>query len=173
MRTGKMFAKFFSLFNWKLVLFLFLLSIIFYPFAKNTDKILTDQEFVEVKRVIDGDTFVDSFGRRVRLIGIDAPEMNYRRGKPECMALESKLFLQEKILHKEVVLKKDKKDKDKYGRVLRYAYIDGEFINKSLVEKGLAISKSYPPNVSFQNDLEQAEVRARKERIGIYSSRCM
>lgn len=178
MRINKEQMQLFKLLN-LLFLVLVVLILIFVLPKVNQTQIANKQtsqspnkEDVFVVRVIDGDTFVDSKGRHIRLIGVDAPEMNYKKGKPECMALEAKLFLQEKVLHKKVILESDKQDKDKYKRPLRYVYLDSEFINKELVEKGLAEAKSYPPNTKYQNVLNEAEARARKARAGIYSNKC-
>ena len=83
-----------------------------------------------VSKVIDGDTIVAN-GEHIRLLGIDADERGYN-----CYD-EAKLELEEWILDKEVVLEKDKTDKDQYGRLLRYVILDGENINIKLVEEGL------------------------------------
>ncbi len=126
-----------------------------------------------VKRVIDGDTFLLQNGTRVRLIGIDAPEMNYKEGEPECKAFEAKLLLKELIENKKVILKKDKSDKDKYGRLLRYVYLpNGLFVNEELVKRGLAKVKYYKPDTSKYSQLKQSENTARKNMLGIWSKEC-
>ena len=89
-----------------------------------------------VSKVIDGDTIVAN-GEHIRLLGIDADERGYN-----CYD-EAKLELEEWILDKEVVLEKDKTDKDQYGRLLRYVILDGENINIKLVEEGLAVARFY------------------------------
>ncbi len=126
-------------------------------------------EEVFVKRVIDGDTFVDEYGRKVRLIGIDAPEMNYKSKKPECKALEAKLKLQELIEGKSVKLIRDKSETDKYDRLLRYVYINDKFINAELVKPGLARVKYYKPDTSKYKQLKAIEKIAKQNKLGIFS----
>ncbi|MEM7816998.1 MAG: thermonuclease family protein, partial [Candidatus Aenigmatarchaeota archaeon] len=76
------------------------------------------ENYKVVSEVVDGDTFkID--GKSVRLIGIDAPEI----GEP-CY-LDAKEKLKELIKDKIVRLEKDFKERDEYGRLLRYVYIDG------------------------------------------------
>ena len=87
-----------------------------------------------VTRVIDGDTFITNKGDRVRLIGVDAPELPSLRG------IESKMYLHELIDNKVVILKRDgiSKDKDKYGRLLRYVYLNKKDVNLQMLKSGYA-----------------------------------
>ena len=89
---------------------------------------------VKVSRVIDGDTFITNRGDRVRLIGIDAPEMQTLRG------LESKMHLDNLINNEVVILKRDEisNNKDKYGRLLRYVYMSDKDINLQMLKDGYA-----------------------------------
>lgn len=89
-----------------------------------------------VNRVIDGDTFETEKGQKVRMIGINAPEIS------DIYGVESKLYLKKLIEGKEVFLSKDKlnKDKDRYGRLLRYVYLDSVDINKQMIIDGYAFA---------------------------------
>ncbi len=98
-----------------------------------------------VNRVIDGDTIdVDidlgfyTFlrGQRVRLYGIDAPEV---RGSERFSGLESKAWLRRKIEGKEIELLTFKDARGKYGRWLGIVYFRKKNINDLLVSKGLAV----------------------------------
>jgi|GEM_PF-1234503 len=113
-----------------------------------------------VSRVIDGDTFELNTGDRVRLILIDAPESD------EKCYLEAKTRLQQLVLNKEVRLEKDVSETDKYGRLLRYVYVDSIFVNYQLVREGLAYAYPYPPDLKYQAQIEQAEELAREEATG-------
>ncbi len=131
---------------------------------------ITNKEYAYVKEVIDGDTFITNKGKRVRLIGIDAPEMNYNKeSPPECKAEQSKEALSKMILNKQVVLIKDKSDTDKYGRLLRYVYVGDTFVNAELVKLGLAKVKYYPPDTSKHAYLKRLENIAKQSKLGIYS----
>ncbi len=99
-----------------------------------------------VSYVIDGDTAMLKNGR-IRLIGIDAPEI----GQPYFSKAKNKL--KELIEGKEVKLEKDITDKDKYGRLLRYVWVDNALINLEMVKLGYANSYAYPPNVKYQNHI--------------------
>jgi len=94
-----------------------------------------------VKRVIDGDTIQLSSGKIIRLICIDAPEINKEKGK------EARDFLEKLVLNKRVRLEKDSSEKDKYGRLLRYVYIESVFVNKELVKNNYASVFRYGDNV--------------------------
>ena len=88
----------------------------------------------KVTRVIDGDTFITNKGDRVRLIGVDAPEL------PTLEGIESKMYLDRLIDDKVVILKRDgiSKNKDKYGRLLRYVYLDKKDVNLQMIKSRYA-----------------------------------
>lgn len=116
-----------------------------------------------VTRVIDGDTFVLENNERVRLLGIDAPE------KGQFLWKEAKDYLTEKVKDKKVVLKPDKVERDKYGRLLRYVFIDNEFINLELIERGYAKVLIIEPNTKYALMFLEAERRARENKLGIWN----
>lgn len=92
-----------------------------------------------VVHVVDGDTVDLKNGARVRMIGIDAPELNPSEGKKTFYAREAKEALEEMISGKEVCLEKGRGDeKDKYDRLLRYIRDEGNFINAEMVKEGYA-----------------------------------
>jgi micrococcal nuclease len=87
-----------------------------------------------VTRVIDGDTFITNKGDRVRLIGVDAPEL------PTLEGIKSKMYLDKSIDDKVVILKEDEisNNKDKYGRLLRYVYKDKKDVNLHMIKSRYA-----------------------------------
>lgn len=89
------------------------------------------EEFV-VTRIIDGDTLEIKGNESVRLLGINTPE------KGEFYYSEAKNFLIEETLNKTILLEYGKDKKDLYGRTLAYVFVDGENVNKKLVEEGFA-----------------------------------
>lgn len=119
-------------------------------------------ETVKVERVIDGDTIVIVGGERVRYIGIDAPES----GEP--LYYEAKRFNEQLVAGKQVKLERDVSDRDDYGRLLRYVYVDGIFVNGEMVRNGYAVAKRYPPNTKHQTYLEKMEKEARQLRRGLW-----
>ena len=119
-----------------------------------------------VTQVIDGDTIVIADGSRVRYIGIDTPEV---RPIPEAFAIEAWRANQELVAGKAVRLERDVSQTDRYGRLLRYVYVDDIFVNAELVRRGLARAKAYPPDTKYQEYLEKLEAEARLANRGIWA----
>ena len=116
----------------------------------------------KVTQAIDGDTIAIEGGYHVRYIGIDAPE------KGEFHYLESEQANRKLVEGRMVRLEKDISEKDRYGRLLRYVYIDGTFVNAELVRQGYARAKAYPPDAKYQVYLEAIEKEARHMKRGIW-----
>lgn len=128
---------------------------------------ITD-EYV-VKRVVDGDTIELSNGQKVRYIGINTPETDDPRKPIECFGLEAKEKNKALVEGKVARLEKDTSDKDVYGRLLRYIYIDNIMINDLLVKEGFANAATYPPDVKFANQFLESEKYARENKLGLWN----
>jgi endonuclease YncB( thermonuclease family) len=61
-------------------------------------------------------------------------------------------------------------DRDRYGRLLRYVWVDNTMVDAELVRLGYAYSYSYPPNLKYQTYLLQMEKEAREHKRGLWSS---
>ena len=132
---------------------------------------------IKVTRVVDGDTIEIEGGAKVRYIGINAPE-SVAPGKPMgCFGKESSNKNIELVLGKEVRLEKDVSETDKYGRLLRYVYVEGPstssgqislFVNDELVKSGYARVSTYPPDVKYQDLFRQSEKYARENNSGLW-----
>ena len=120
------------------------------------------QTTVRVTGVIDGDTIVIQGGQHVRYIGIDAPE------KGQTYYQEAKQTNRDLVQDKEIRLEKDLTDKDRYGRLLRYVYVDDTLINAEMVKSGYAYAKAYPPDIKYQVYLEAMEKEARLIQRGMW-----
>jgi micrococcal nuclease len=120
---------------------------------------------VKVVRVIDGDTIEIAGGAHVRYIGMDTPETY---PKVEFYGPEAKAKNIELVEGKLVTLEKDVSDTDKYGRLLRYVYADGVFVNGELVRLGYAEAVPYPPDTRYQWQLEQLEKEAKAAKRGLW-----
>lgn len=90
-------------------------------------------------RVVDGDTFHARGVGKVRLLGVDAPELA-REGRPEeAGAARAMAFLKSAIEGRMVELDYDVERRDKYGRTLAYVTgPDGRVVNEELLRMGLA-----------------------------------
>jgi endonuclease YncB( thermonuclease family) len=103
-----------------------------------------------VTRVVDGDTIDISpsvEGRsRVRLIGMDSPEVHFGT---QPYGPEASDFAKQELEGEEVGLELDVQKIDPYGRLLAYVYLpSGEMFNETLLEEGYAQVATFPPNVT-------------------------
>lgn len=125
---------------------------------------------VVVRRVVDGDTIELENDEMVRYIGVNTPESVDPRRTVECFGKEASAFNKKLVEGKKVILERDVSDRDKYGRLLRFVYLeDGTFINEVLVREGYAFVATYPPDVSRQDLFRSAEKLARDEKKGLWS----
>lgn len=123
-----------------------------------------------VTRVIDGDTIELENGERVRYIGIDTPESVDPRTPIQCFGKEAAKKNEELALNQGVKLEKDITDRDKYGRLLRYVYVNDTFVNLELVKTGYAHAYTYPPDVKYNAQFLAAEKGARMNKQGLWSA---
>jgi micrococcal nuclease len=134
-----------------------------------------------VESVTDGDTLVLTNEARVRLIGIDAPEMKSSPrsgGADQPFARDALEFAEQGVEGRKVELQLDKERVDKYGRFLAYVwYVDrksGEevLLNEELVRAGLAKAMlRYPYSERMKRRFRAAEQEARDNKRGIWSRR--
>ncbi len=129
----------------------------------------TAAEEVYISEVIDGDTVVSASGKRIRLLGIDSPEINWEQGSAEFFAWEARDYLIEQLLNKNVNLKYDIDKKDDYGRSLAYIFLDGENFNLKLLEQGYAGLMLVSPNDKYRKSFIRAADEARENRRGIWN----
>lgn len=132
-------------------------------------------ETVEFLSANDGDTIsvqMDGEKKRVRLLMIDTPEMNYDKGDPMPYAEEAKAFTVDLLENaKSVELLFDKGPKaDKYDRLLAYVYVDGVMLQEALLEEGLAAVRYVnKPNNSLEQQLRSIQKDAEKAGNNIWA----
>lgn len=128
-----------------------------------------------VLKVIDGDTIVVQIGFKketVRLLGVDTPEIKSPYTEEECFGREASKKTKDLLLKQRVYLIKDKNapDRDKYGRLLRYVFLeDGSFINAELIKEGYAFLYILEP-IEFGNFFHSLEEKAKQQKIGLWGS---
>lgn len=123
-----------------------------------------------VARVYDGDTIILKNGERVRLLGINTPEIEGRYRHDEAGGLTAKKWLQYKLQHGSVLLEYDQQRLDKYDRLLAHLFLpSGGHINRQIVEAGLATLSIIPPNLRHTEQLQEAEQTAQQQGLGIWS----
>jgi micrococcal nuclease len=122
-----------------------------------------------VTRVTDGDTLVVSDGTRIRLIGVDTPEV----AGDDCFSADATDHTAGLIgPGTQVRLVYDVVRLDRYGRTLAYVYrlSDGLFVNLALATAGFATQLTVPPNVRHAEDFRLAVADARLATRGLWSA---
>lgn len=122
-----------------------------------------------VQHVVDGDTIrvlIDGESYPVRYIGIDTPEDTET---VEYFGAEATAKNIELVAGKTVTLIEDVSEVDRYGRLLRYVLVDDLFVNLALVAQGYAHAVTYPPDVSCNTTLQQAEHEAKTNLQGLWA----
>ncbi len=115
-----------------------------------------------VTEVIDGDTFVLDDSQTVRLIGINTPET----GEPGADIARDALGRM--VLGRNVTLESDLRDKDDYGRLLRYVFIGDRSVNAEMIRMGYAEVRFYPPDTLYQSEYAELERTAAHNRRGLW-----
>ena len=127
-------------------------------------------EIAQVKYVYDGDTLTLSDGRKVRLIGINTPEMG-RKGKPhQPYSIEARNALKSLFTNdKSIRLLHGIDEQDRYGRLLAHGFLDdGQNIQSKLLGQGLASAIMISPNTRFASCYLEQERSARCAGRGIW-----
>jgi uncharacterized protein YjbI with pentapeptide repeats len=127
----------------------------------------------EVLAVSDGDTVLlsrDGRRLRVRMIGIDAPDL-----KEDSGAVAKAALLQLLPLGSRVSFASDERHADDFGRHLLYLFDPGgQLVNQLLVERGADVTRDDPPsktgkrNVRYAGQLKAAESWAREHALGLW-----
>jgi len=135
-----------------------------------------------VDHIVDGDTIdvvIDGSEERVRLTGIDTPEVAHpasgsRPATPgECFGDEATAFTAGLLpIGTPVRLERDVVGRDDYGRLLAYVYRadDGIFVNYELIRQGYAQPLSIPPNDTFAELMVGAAREAESDDVGLWSA---
>lgn len=132
-------------------------------------KIYTAPAVHVVKAVFDGDTILLDNGEKVRLLGINTPEVDGPKKIAEPGGEDAKRWLRRRLMGRAVRVEQDKEPRDHYQRLLAHVFADnGEHVNLALVEAGLAFLDIHPPNLKYAHVLIQAQNRAERAKRGIW-----
>ena len=124
-------------------------------------KLVKDYSFYKVKKVYDGDTVLLSDGRKIRLVGINTPEIEHARQAAQAGGDAAKQWLTQQLLNTRVRLEFDQQKRDKYKRHLAHLFTEqGLHLNRELVRLGYASTSIYPPNLKYVPKLLLAEQTA-------------
>jgi len=131
--------------------------------------------FYLVVKVVDGDTIdanIDNQIKRIRVIGINTPEIVDPRKEIECFGKEASEKAKSILLGKKVRLEKDptQGNIDKYGRLLRYVFLeDGTDFGLLMIKEGYAYEHTYNIPYKYQQQYKQAQKEAEKEKKGLWA----
>jgi micrococcal nuclease len=124
-----------------------------------------------VTRVTDGDTIHVLYGgddQRVRLIGVDTPEVPWYGGRGECFGVRAGLYTRMRLRGRSVRLGLDVAPRDRYGRLLAYVYLGEELVNLTLVRLGYARADPVPPDTRMAGLFAAEEAGARQAGRGLW-----
>lgn len=130
----------------------------------------------QVLKVIDGDTIrvlINNKEDTVRLIGIDSPEIVDERKPVQCFGKESSGKAKEVLNGKAIILESDstQSDRDEYGRLLRYVFLDSLNFNKLMISEGYAREYTFKGrSYKYQAEFVRMEKEARESKKGLWSS---
>lgn len=127
-----------------------------------------------VARVLDGDTLDLADGRRVRLIGVNAPELGHGRGPDQPLARAARDRLAELVDSTGrqgaagVTLHFGTERRDRHGRWLAHVSRHGRSVERELTREGLAYHAAIPPNLALAPCLRADERAARSAGLGLW-----
>lgn len=131
---------------------------------------LKDRE-VLVTYVVDGDTIEATDGERIRLLGIDAPEVAHHEVAGEPFGEESTLWLRHRIDGKTVTLRFGPELTDRYGRTLAWIYAgpDAVLINEEALRTGNAVLLDrFGLPIELESRLRAAAAEAKSNKLGLW-----
>jgi micrococcal nuclease len=139
------------------------------------DSACREPELVEITHVVDGDTF-DAIakwgGEKVRMIGINTPEIGHDGSPDDCYGEESAAYTESVLDGNWAWLSFDVECEDQYGRTLAYVTVSDEpvvgFFQRDLLRQGLAEAFEFEPNVSYADLLSADESYAANRDIGLW-----
>ncbi|MDD7928537.1 thermonuclease family protein [Microbacterium thalli] len=128
-----------------------------------------------VTSVIDGDTLVVRTvdgPERLRIIGVDTPEIGRDGAADECYAQEARAFVDEALSGRIVQIYPDstQDDVDRYGRLLRHVQIDGRQVAEMVIAAGAGVEYTYDAAYAGQEAHLAAQDDAREHRRGLWGA---
>ena len=126
-----------------------------------------DSREATVTRVVDGDTVELGGLGKVRLIGVDTPEVY---GGVECYGREASAYAKRQLEGRRVRYEVGREERDRYGRLLAYLWLsDGRSFNALLVSRGYAQPLTIPPNDDHADAFVALARRARERAVGLWA----
>lgn len=139
-----------------------------------------------VTSVIDGDTFhvrFDGRDEKVRLIGVDCPEITHPELgiEEEAFGSDAKIYAEGELSGRRVWLEFDVQERDRYGRLLAYVWLEplalgtegearAKMFNARLLLEGFAQVMTVPPNVKYADLFLNFQREAREKGKGLWGA---
>jgi len=149
--------------RWGLVALMIIVLIGLFHWAKALD-------LHEVIKVFDGDTIEIDDGRKIRLIGVDAPEVKSPYREEEPFGKQSKSYLNKMLYGKKIYYRTGADTYDKYGRTLAYVYLDGVLVNGKIIRDGWACAYMRY-DYKYKDLFITYEKEARSKGIGMWKQK--
>lgn len=126
-------------------------------------------ETVQIDAVFDGDTVRLADGRKVRLVGINTPEVAHGGKTAEPLAQEAKQQLEALLKKTPIRLLQGSDSHDRYGRVLGHLFDrDGNSVIADLLQQGMGFQVAIVPNLRYVDCYARAQQQARKQSVGVW-----
>lgn len=128
-------------------------------------------EWQTVSRIHDGDSLKLSDGRKIRLIGLNTPEVALKNKPAEPFSGKARLFLEDeiKLSGNRVGLIYDNQRTDRYGRTLAHLFLpNGDNLTQKLLLEGLGSLVAISPNFAYNDCYKSAQQEARLRQINIW-----
>jgi endonuclease YncB( thermonuclease family) len=136
---------------------------------QTTLPVQTYRRMYPVKSVYDGDTIILENNQRIRLLGVNTPEIESRHRPGEPGGVMAREWLRNQVRNRQVYLEYDQEKKDKYNRQLAHVFLpDGTHLNLELLKQGLAFMSIVPPNLRYAETFNRAQQQAEKQELGIW-----
>lgn len=133
---------------------------------KPTSEVPTEGKVMEVLK---GDEIVLEDGWIVRLVGIDVPTADYGKRSGNFYGKAAIELVKTTLLNKKVKIVYDEQTHDAYDRLLAYVYSEnGDFMNKLLVQQGLALAACHMPNNKYCQEFGLDQQKAMQNRQGLW-----
>ncbi len=158
------------------------------PTSEATNENKSENTFTEAEviRAVDGDTIIariDGVDEKIRMVLVDTPESVHPRKPVEFFGKEASKYTKNNLEGKTVYLQKDVTDRDRYGRLLRYVWLERPktdeptneeverlMYNAQLLKEGYANLATFPPDIKYVDFFKELEREARDNDRGLWNA---
>lgn len=148
-----------------------------YFVSKSSNVADKNPQSAKVVRVVDGDTVELENGITVRYLNMDTPETKKPSTPVMCYGKQASEKNSELVKNQTVWLKADKEDADRYGRKLRFIFLNQsdtssieKSVNAQLVRDGFARTMIIKPNTTYEKVFKSLEYEAKTNKIGLWGT---